>query len=138
MGGRHSTSLTMFNFSESCELQFQQRALQQQQKERLLQQQQKQSLVVPSNATAGAELCKSNWYNFYPKKPVLNTLVCSTGISNYKSLLNNVPPNVSLQRSSNAVPDSQLSPGFTQSMIQLSPNQQRAQFSPQPNVAGMY
>lgn len=41
-------------------LQFQQRALQQQQqKERLLQQQQKQSLVVPSNATAGAELCKS-------------------------------------------------------------------------------
>lgn len=45
-------------------LQFQQqRALQQQQQkeslERLLQQQQKQSLVVPSNATAGAELCKS-------------------------------------------------------------------------------
>lgn len=36
----------------------QQRALQQQQKERLLQQQQKQSMVVPSNATAGAELCE--------------------------------------------------------------------------------
>lgn len=35
------------------------------------------------------------------------------------------------------VPDSQLSPGFTQSMMQLSPNQQRAQFSPQPN-AGKY
>lgn len=32
------------------------------------------------------------------------------------------------------VPDSQLSPGFTQSMMQLSPNQQRAQFSPQPNT----
>lgn len=44
-------------------LQFQQmardRLLQQQQKERLLQQQQKQSLVVPVNATAGADqLCK--------------------------------------------------------------------------------
>lgn len=58
-----------------------------------------------------------------------------TGISNYESLLNNVPPNVSLQRSTNVVPDSQLSPGFTQNMIQqqLSPNQ-RAPFSPQPNT----
>lgn len=36
------------------------RLMQQQQKERLLQQQQKQSLVVPVNATAGADqLCKS-------------------------------------------------------------------------------
>lgn len=60
-----------------------------------------------------------------------------TGITNYESLLNNVPPNVSLQRSNNVVPDSQLSPGFTQSMMQLSPNQPRAQFSPQPN-AGKY
>lgn len=35
------------------------RMLQQQQKERLLQQQQKQSLVVPVNATAGADqLCE--------------------------------------------------------------------------------
>lgn len=35
------------------------RLMQQQQKERLLQQQQKQSLVVPVNATAGADqLCK--------------------------------------------------------------------------------
>ncbi|KAG4072789.1 hypothetical protein HA402_009612 [Bradysia odoriphaga] len=89
-------------------------ALQKEQKERLLQQQQKQSLVVPSNATAGAELC----------------------ITNYESLLNNVPPNVSLQRSNNVVPDSQLSPGFTPNMMQLSPNQQRAQFSPQPNSVG--
>lgn len=50
-------------------LQFQQqRALQQQQqKERLLQQQQKQSLVVPSNATAGAELCKSNRNVIFPR-----------------------------------------------------------------------
>lgn len=44
-------------------MQFQQmqrdRMLQQQQKERLLQQQQKQSLVVPVNATAGADqLCE--------------------------------------------------------------------------------
>lgn len=48
-------------------LQFQQqRAMQQQQqKERLLQQQQKQSLVVPSNATAGAELCKLNCCNYW-------------------------------------------------------------------------
>lgn len=35
------------------------RLIQQQQKDRLLQQQQKQSLVVPVNATAGADqLCK--------------------------------------------------------------------------------
>lgn len=49
--------------------------------------------------------------------------------------LNNGPPNVSLQRSTNAVPDSQLSPSFAQSMIQqqLSPNH-RAPFSPQPNA----
>lgn len=58
-----------------------------------------------------------------------------SGISSYESLLNNVPPNVSLQRSSNAAPDSQLSPGFNQNMIQqqLSPSQRGAPFSPQSN-----
>lgn len=55
------------------------------------------------------------------------------GISNYE-LLNNVPPNVSLQRSGNVVPDTQLSPGFSPNLLQqqLSPNQ-RAPFSPQSN-----
>lgn len=54
-------------------------------------------------------------------------------MSNYE-LLNNVPPNVSLQRSSNVVPDTQLSPGFSPNLLQqqLSPNQ-RAPFSPQSN-----
>lgn len=54
-------------------------------------------------------------------------------MSNYE-LLNNVPPNVSLQRSTNAVADTQLSPGFSPNLLQqqLSPNQ-RAPFSPQPN-----
>ncbi|XP_055299540.1 putative uncharacterized protein DDB_G0271606 isoform X25 [Sitodiplosis mosellana] len=101
-------------------LQFQQQMqrdaiLQQQQKERLLQQQQKQSLVVPVNATATEQL------------------YMNSGISNY-DLLNNVPPNVSLQRSANVVPDTQLSPGFSPNLLQqqLSP-QQRAPFSPQPN-----
>lgn len=49
-------------------------------------------------------------------------------------MLNNVPPNVSLQRSSNAAPDTQLSPGFSPTLMQqqLSPNQ-RAAFSPQSN-----
>lgn len=57
----------------------------------------------------------------------------SSGMSNYE-LLNNVPPNVSLQRSSNVVPDTQLSPGFSPNLLQqqLSPNQ-RAPFSPQSN-----
>lgn len=56
-------------------------------------------------------------------------------MSNYDSLLNNVPPNVSLQRSANAVPDSQLSPGFTPNIMQqqLSPSPARAPFSPQSN-----
>ncbi|XP_044727109.1 nuclear receptor coactivator 2 isoform X3 [Chrysoperla carnea] len=67
--------------------------LQQEQKRRLLQQQQQQQLLIPSNATASE----------------LN----STGIANIDSLLNNtVAPNVSLQRSSNVPPDSQLSPGY--------------------------
>lgn len=53
-------------------LQYQQlqreRLLQQQQKERLLQQQQKQSMVVPSNATAGADqLCKQSANKFEKK-----------------------------------------------------------------------
>lgn len=57
----------------------------------------------------------------------------NSGMSNYE-LLNNVPPNVSLQRSSNVVPDTQLSPGFSPNLLQqqLSPNQ-RAPFSPQSN-----
>lgn len=57
----------------------------------------------------------------------------------YDVLLNNVPPNVSLQpRNSNVVSDSQLSPSFTQSLIQqqLSPNQ-RSPFSPQSTI-GIY
>lgn len=56
------------------------------------------------------------------------------GMSNYE-LLNNVPPNVSLQRSGNVVPDTQVvSPGFSPNLLQqqLSPNQ-RAPFSPQSN-----
>lgn len=143
-------------------LQFQQQMqrdalLQQQQKERLLQQQQKQSLVVPVNATANAEqLCKfykefaqSFWQNArnfaslndgYYRSNVTNDVRVgcvfpdlSSGMSNYE-LLNNVPPNVSLQRSSNVVPDTQLSPGFSPNLLQqqLSPNQ-RAPFSPQSN-----
>lgn len=58
-------------------------------------------------------------------------------MSNYDTLLNNVPPNVSLQRSTNAVPDSQLSPGLTSNMMQqqLSPSPARAPFSPQTNQA---
>lgn len=57
----------------------------------------------------------------------------NSGMSNYE-LLNNVPPNVSLQRSANVVPDTQLSPGFSPTLLQqqLSPNQ-RAPFSPQSN-----
>lgn len=46
------------------------RLMQQQQKERLLQQQQKQSLVVPVNATAGADqLCTFSFDDF-------NLLIC--------------------------------------------------------------
>lgn len=57
----------------------------------------------------------------------------NAGMSNYE-LLNNVPPNVSLQRSTNVAPESQLSPGFSPNLMQqqLSPNQ-RAPFSPQSN-----
>lgn len=56
----------------------------------------------------------------------------SSGMSNFE-LMNNVPPNVSLQRSANVVPE-QLSPGFSPNLLQqqLSPNQ-RAPFSPQSN-----
>lgn len=58
------------------------------------------------------------------------------GMTNIESLLNNtVAPNVSLQRSTSVVSDAQLSPGFTQPMMQ--PQQQnsnqRTPFSPQPN-----
>ncbi|XP_037909324.1 nuclear receptor coactivator 3 isoform X2 [Hermetia illucens] len=91
------------------------RLLQQQQKERLLQQQQKQRMVVPESATACADQLSLN-----------------PGMSNIGSLLNNtVAPNVSLARST--LPDSQLSPGFPQNLIQqqLSPSQRGAPFSPQ-------
>jgi len=59
------------------------------------------------------------------------------GLSNIESLLNNtVAPNVSLQRSTNVVPDSQLSTtsSFPPNLIQqqLSPNH-RPPFSPQQN-----
>lgn len=72
--------------------------------------------------------------NFNGLIRLVHTVDLNAGISNYDSLLNNVPPNVSLQRSNNALPDSQLSPGFSPNMIQqqLSPNQ-RAPFSPQSN-----
>lgn len=57
--------------------------------------------------------------------------VLPTGISSY-DMLNNVPPNVSLQRSANVAPEAQLSPNFASNLMQqqLSPNQ-RAPFSPQ-------
>ncbi|XP_055711682.1 nuclear receptor coactivator 2 isoform X6 [Phlebotomus papatasi] len=92
---------------------------QKEQRERLLQQQQKQQMVVPVNATAGAD-----------------QLCLNPGMTNIESLLNNtVAPNVSLQRSTSVVSDAQLSPGFTQPMMQ--PQQQnsnqRTPFSPQPN-----
>lgn len=115
------------------------RMMQQQQKERLLQQQQKQSLVVPVNATASADqLCEFQRDRGGPGPTDPTSLlffsaVLSTGMSNY-DMLNNVPPNVSLQRSSNVAPESQLSPGYAASLMQqqLSPNQ-RAPFSPQSN-----
>lgn len=59
----------------------------------------------------------------------------NAGMSTYETLLGSgPPPNVSLQRSNNALPDSQLSPAFSPNMLQqqLSPNQ-RAPFSPQSN-----
>jgi nuclear receptor coactivator 2 len=58
-------------------------------------------------------------------------------MQNIESLLNNtVAPNVALTRSGMVVPDSQLSPNFTQNLMQqqLSPNQRSGgPFSPQPN-----
>lgn len=55
-------------------------------------------------------------------------------MSNIESLLNNtVAPNVSLQRSTTIGNDPQLSPGYSQTMMQqqLSPNQRGTAFSPQ-------
>uniref|UniRef100_A0A1B0CR09 Uncharacterized protein n=1 Tax=Lutzomyia longipalpis TaxID=7200 RepID=A0A1B0CR09_LUTLO len=92
---------------------------QKEQRERLLQQQQKQQMVVPVNATAGAD-----------------QLCLNPGMTNIESLLNNtVAPNVSLQRSTSVVSDAQLSPGFTQPMMQQQQqgSTQRTPFSPQPN-----
>lgn len=66
----------------------------------------------------------------------------SATIGNYDSLLNNVPPNVSLQRSSSVVGDSQLSPSFMlqqhqQQQQQLSPSMRNAtQFNAQQTIAG--
>lgn len=58
-------------------------------------------------------------------------------MENIASLLNNaVAPNVTLTRNGTVVPDSQLSPNFTQNLIQqqLSPSQRAGgPFSPQPN-----
>lgn len=66
---------------------------QQEHKRRLLLQQQQQQLLIPSNAASAAEI--------------------GGGLQNIDSLLNNtVAPNVSLQRSA-SVPDSQLSPSYT-------------------------
>lgn len=116
------------------------RMLQQQQKERLLQQQQKQSLVVPVNATAGADqICKIQLFLIFrhnlSTKSFPLILDLNPGMSNYDTLLNNVPPNVSLQRSTNTVPDSQLSSSLTSNIMQqqLSPSPARAPFSPQTN-----
>ncbi|XP_020713485.1 uncharacterized protein LOC101453682 isoform X4 [Ceratitis capitata] len=98
----------------------QQQQQQQQQKERLLQQQQKQQLLVPESATARTD-----------------QMCLNPNINNIGSLLNNtVAPNVALSRT-NLPSDSQLSPSFTQSLLQqqqqLSPNQRNASFSPQSN-----
>ncbi|XP_050340125.1 nuclear receptor coactivator 2 isoform X10 [Bactrocera neohumeralis] len=98
----------------------QQQQQQQQQKERLLQQQQKQQLLVPESATARTD-----------------QLCLNPNINNIGSLLNNtVAPNVALSRT-NLPPDSQLSPNFSQSLLQqqqLSPGQRNAPFSPQTNA----
>lgn len=62
------------NAAVRLQMQREARLLQQQQKERLLQQQQKQSLVVPVNATAGADqLCKQ----FFPNKVTLIRNYCT-------------------------------------------------------------
>lgn len=87
--------------SQQQQLLLQQRKIiqqqQQQEKRRLLQQQQQQQLLIPSNAAA--EL--------------------NSGLQNIDSLLNNtVAPNVTLQRSS-SVPDSQLSPGYGNSIMNV-------------------
>lgn len=132
-GGTSGNGQTTLTSSNALRLQqIQRERLQQQQKERLLQQQQKQSLVVPSNATAGADQMSKCTFK---RLQLLFILVPNVGISSYESLLNNVPPNVSLQRSSSVVNDSQLSPGFNQNMIQqqLSPSPRGAPFSPQSN-----
>lgn len=94
---------------------------QQQQRERLLQEQQKQQLVVPVNAV-------------------------NSGLTDINSLINNtVAPNVSLQRNSSVVRETQLSPGFNPNAFQqMSPGQQQQSrgagggppFSPVQKVGG--
>ncbi|EDO63413.1 AGAP009664-PA, partial [Anopheles gambiae str. PEST] len=102
------------------------RILQEQQRTRLLQQQQKQQMVVTVNSAANADLgrkfaccvCGIVWVG---KKNGPLTLSFRTFAA----------PNVTLTRANN-VPDSQLSPGFSPSLMQqqLSPSQ-RTQLSPQ-------
>lgn len=89
---------------------------QEQQKRRLLQQQQQQQLLIPSNVQA-VEL--------------------NTGLQNIDSLLNHtVAPNVTLQRSS-SVPDSQLSPGYGNAMMNINNGNQnqRQPYSPHSQLA---
>lgn len=60
-GNAGPVNTTQTNSTMRMQFQMRDRMMQQQQKERLLQQQQKQSLVVPVNATAGADqLCMFN------------------------------------------------------------------------------
>lgn len=89
---------------------------QEQQKRRLLQAQQQQQLLIPSNVQA-VEL--------------------NTGLQNIDSLLNHtVAPNVTLQRSS-SVPDSQLSPGYGNAMMNVNngSQNQRQPYSPHSQLA---
>ncbi|KAL1513434.1 hypothetical protein ABEB36_002845 [Hypothenemus hampei] len=91
----------------------QQRKMQQEHKRRLLQQQKQQQLLIPSNATA-ADI---------------------NSIQNIDSLLNNtVAPNVTLQRS-NSIPESQLSPNYSNQMQGSNSMNQSNQRGvvPQPN-----
>ncbi|XP_059617305.1 nuclear receptor coactivator 2 isoform X2 [Phlebotomus argentipes] len=117
--GHQQQQITAARFQLMQQHRLMQQQQQKEQRERLLQQQQKQQMVVPVNATAGAD-----------------QLCLNPGMTNIESLLNNtVAPNVSLQRSTSVVSDAQLSPGFSQPMMQAQQQNstQRTPFSPQPN-----
>lgn len=89
---------------------------QQEQKRRLLQQQQQQQLVIPSN---------------------VQNVELNSGLQNIDNLLNHtVAPNVTLQRSS-SVPDSQLSPGYANTMMNVNNGNQnqRQPYSPHSQLA---